>query len=350
MPGKTIRNKTMSVKPAMDTEAQVRRLESELDAVCAIGSALATSVGLDALFARIVPQVTKLMRAGRTTLYLYDEKTNEVWSKVAEGEERREIRLSLGEGVAGWVAQHRKPVKVEEAYKDPIFNPRIDIETGFQTKNILAVPLLSRAGRLLGVLEVLNKISDSFSDDDVALVDTIAVQVAYAVENAHLEQQIIDQNKKLDMARQRADSRLAELDLLYQLEQEASACANLDELLDSIILRACNRLRSDAGAVLLSDVRTGRLYFRGISGTRKNDLRMVTLEPGEGVVGWVAKTGEPLVINHPENDSRCNVRLAQKVSYPVHAILAVPLIWDQKTIGAVEVLNPMPRDTGERGL
>ncbi|MBI5507568.1 MAG: GAF domain-containing protein [Deltaproteobacteria bacterium] len=328
---------------------KAKQLAEQLKAVRAIGSALATSVGLDAVLAEIVVNVSKLMHAERTTLFLYDRGSNEIWSKIAEGEERREIRLKLGFGIAGWVAENRKALNVSDAYADPRFNPSVDAETGFRTRSVLAVPLLARDGSLLGVLQVLNRRRGTFGADDQGLLDAIAIQTAYAVENANLAQQVLDQNRELEAARQRAERRRAELDLLYQLEQETTASNNLDDLLDSIIVRTCERLRSEAGSVLLSDRDTGRLFFRGVSGARKDELKKMTLEPGEGVVGWVAKTGEPLVVNRPEDDPRHDRALAQKIAFPAAALLAVPLIWDQKVIGAMEVLNPKPRASGALG-
>jgi signal transduction histidine kinase len=325
---------------------RTQELEGQLKAVRAIGSALATSVGLDAVLLEIVPNVSKLMRGARTTLFLYDAEHREIWSKIAEREERREIRLALGQGIAGWVAEHREPANVPDAYEDPRFNPSVDLETGFRTRSVLAAPLTSRDGKLLGVLQVLNHRGGPFSQEDLDLLDAIAAQTAYAVENANLAQLILDQNHELEAARQRAERRRAELDLLYQLEQETTASANLDELLDSIIVRACERLRSVAGSVLLSDRDTGRLYFRGVSGSAKDDLKKLTLEPGEGIVGWVAQHGEPLVVNRPEDDPRHDRNLARRIAVPAQALLAVPLIWDQKIIGAVEVLNPTARPGG----
>ncbi|MEE8410197.1 MAG: GAF domain-containing sensor histidine kinase [Myxococcota bacterium] len=324
-------------------------LDEQLLAVRAIGAAMASAVGLDALLEQIVPNVSKLMRAERSTLFLYDRDTDEIWSKVLEGENMREIRLQSGQGIAGWVAKNRRAANVEDAYNDERFHHEVDARTGFRTRSVAAVPLMNRAGELLGVLQVLNRQGDSFSAADLDLLNAIAVQTAYAVENAHLSQQILDQNSELDAARQRAERRRAELDLLYQIEQETTESVELDDLLDSIIVRVCERLRSEAGSVLLSDKDTGRLFFRGVSGTKKEELKQMTLEPGEGVVGRVAESGEALVVNRPEDDPRHDLELTQKIDYPAKALLAVPLVWDRKIIGAIEVLNPRQRDTGAVG-
>jgi signal transduction histidine kinase len=324
----------------------IHDLEEQLRAVRAMGEAYSKSVGLDALFEKIVPNITKLMRAARSTLFLYDPVSKQIWSKVAEGEGSREIRLNLGQGIAGWVAKRRKSVNIEDAYRDFRFNSSVDARTGFKTRSVAAIPLIDRKGHLVGALQVLNRRGGPFTDGDMGLLHTIGVQTSFAVENARQAQEIIDQNRDLDAARLRAEQRRAELNLLYQLEQETTASSDLDQLLDSIIVRACERLRSQAGSVLLLAGDTGRLFFRGVGGENTEELRQLSLSSGEGIVGRVAQGRSPIIINRPDEDDRQNMGLAEKIELPVHALMAVPLIWDDQVIGAVEVLNPRPSSTG----
>jgi signal transduction histidine kinase len=261
----------------------------------------------------------------------------------------REIRLKLGQGIAGWVARERKTANVTSAYEDPRFHPEVDVRSGFRTRSVVAVPLTGREEELLGVLQVLNRRGGPFTEEDIDLLRAIAAQTAYAVENAHLAQRLLDQNQELEAARLRAERRRAELDLLYSLEQETAAATELEELLDSVIVQAAGRMRSEAGSVLLLDRNTGRLYFRGVAGSKAEQLKKISLEPGQGVVGWVAQNGEPLVVNHPGDDPRHDRNLASQIDFPAYALLAVPLVWNKRVIGAVEVLNPRPRSTGATG-
>ncbi|MBI4489609.1 MAG: GAF domain-containing sensor histidine kinase [Deltaproteobacteria bacterium] len=177
---------------AATTTNRVKQLEGQLHAVSAIGASLASTVGLDALFAQIVPDVSRLMRAARTTLFLYDPFSKEIWSKVAQGDDVKEIRLKLGQGIAGWVAEHLQTLNIRDAYSDQRFNREVDRRTGFRTRSVAAAPLVDRRGQLLGVLQVLNHRGGPFSDEDIGLLNTIAVQTAYAVENAHLAEKILN--------------------------------------------------------------------------------------------------------------------------------------------------------------
>lgn len=320
---------------------ETHQLQRQLDAVRAIGATIATSVGLDALLESLVPHVTRLMDAERSTLFLYNRDTNEIWSRVAEGDNIAGIRLTVGQGLAGWVAEHRQLLCVDDAYADARFQPATDERTGFRTRAVAAVPLLGHEGQLLGVMQVLNPRAERFNTDDLGLLRAIAAETAFAVENAQLAQQILDRNRELEASRRRSEQQRAELDLLYELEQETSASRDLDQLLNSIIARTCRRLSSEAGSVLLLSADSGELYFRGVAGGPADTLMQQSLAPGRGIAGWVAETGQPLIVNDPETDPRHDRILAEQVSIRARAILAVPLIWDRRVIGAVEVLNPV---------
>ena len=131
-------------------------LERQLNAVRGIGELLASSIGLESLFNRIMPQISVLMGAELSTLYLYDEASNEIWSQALEGNVHKEIRLPVGSGIAGWAAEHGTLVNIADAYDDERFNPSFDKKSGFRTRAVAVTPLKTRDGRLLGVLQVIN--------------------------------------------------------------------------------------------------------------------------------------------------------------------------------------------------
>ena len=307
----------------------------------AIGASMATTVGLDALFKELVPNISRLMRAERSTLFVYDEKTREIWSKVAQGHSLTEIRLELGQGIAGWAAEHRETINIKDAYADSRFNPEVDVRSGFKTRSVAAAPLIDRQGRLLGVLQVLNHEGGPFGEHDIGLLNFLAVGTSYAVENANLTQEVLDRNRELEAATHRAERRRAELDLLYQLEQESAASSDLEATLSSIIARACERLRSKGGAVLLLQDQQATLFHLDLAGAEDRTrplLHRSLVDPEAGVIGWVAKTGEPLISNALDQDPRYNPSASDDPQ--VKAVLAVPLVWDHRVIGAVRVHTP----------
>jgi Nif-specific regulatory protein len=119
-------------------------------------------VDLDEVVSLAVSGVARRLGAERATLYLLDRARDELVSRAAQLPEIREIRLRREEGLAGWVARHHSPVRVADAASDPRFSSRIDVLTGFHTRNLLAVPLRAPDGATVGVLQVLNR-SGGFS-------------------------------------------------------------------------------------------------------------------------------------------------------------------------------------------
>jgi len=141
---------------------------------------------LDSLLNLIVRDATDVVGAERSTLFLFDEETDELWSFVAEEAEVKEIRLPLGRGIAGEVARSRQPLNIPAAYESPLFDPEVDKKTGFHTHNVLAVPLTNPDGDLVGVLQSLNHAAGLFADREVRLLEALASIAAIAIENARL--------------------------------------------------------------------------------------------------------------------------------------------------------------------
>ena len=152
---------------------------------------------LDALLMRISEESRTVAGAEAASVILYDEKTDELYFEVALGDSgdqdrlKREIRLKMGQGIAGSAAASRTTLNISDAGSDPRFFRDADSTSQFQTRNLLAVPMIEH-GRLIGVLEVLNKVgADTFSPLDVHVMEMFSGIAAAAVANAHLiERQI----------------------------------------------------------------------------------------------------------------------------------------------------------------
>ncbi len=157
----------------------------------------------DELLVLIANEAAKLLEADRATLFLLDKEKGELWAKVALGVADT-IRFDARLGIAGAVMVSGKKMTVEDAYRSPLFYPSIDSLTGFQTKNILSVPLINVRRDIIGVFQVLNKKHGRFTPEDEQFVEALAAQAAIALENAQAvaqlenrQQQLIEENQNL---------------------------------------------------------------------------------------------------------------------------------------------------------
>jgi HD-GYP domain-containing protein (c-di-GMP phosphodiesterase class II) len=163
----------------------------KLNGILVAARALNSERDLDRLLPLIVSTARKVVDADRCSLFLVTPDRQQLWSKVAQGVGMREIRIPMGKGIAGTVASSGKAANIPDAYKDERFNPEVDKTTGYRTRSILCVPMLSQTEEVVGVLQALNKIGgEVFSADDEDLLTALGGQAAAAVNNALLHQEI----------------------------------------------------------------------------------------------------------------------------------------------------------------
>lgn len=148
---------------------------------------LASEHDLDKILEMVTNDVCEALGCERASLYLYDEDGDELYTRVVTELEIEEIRSSLESGITGWVARRQKIANIPDPRVDARWNSAIDRKTGFQTRNILAAPLISaHDGRLIGVLQLLNKHEEAFDEFDEQLIQAFAGHAASAVERARL--------------------------------------------------------------------------------------------------------------------------------------------------------------------
>jgi signal transduction histidine kinase len=169
-----------------------------LELILEMGQLLSSKLDINELLVTILRLASRVVGAEQASLLLLDEKTNELYFDVALdlGPEAAKVRLKLGQGIAGTVAQSRKSEIISEPKSDPRWSPMMDQTTGFTTKSILAVPMMIK-GRLLGVVEAINKIDGAFSEQDAKLFEAFASQAAVSIENARLFSSLIEEKSKL---------------------------------------------------------------------------------------------------------------------------------------------------------
>ncbi len=172
-----------------------KRLESlsnifhEMNFLHEISHKISEKKPLPKLLKEIMESSKSLMNAEASSLLLYDPEDKKLHFQVATGEKGKTVSkysVNLGDGIAGWVAKHKKQLLIEDCYNDSRFNPEYDKKTNFVTRSMMCVPLI-RKGQLLGVMQVLNKKNGGiFKESDLAIFETLSFQCAIAIENAKL--------------------------------------------------------------------------------------------------------------------------------------------------------------------
>jgi len=150
-----------------------------------------SNVKRDDVLTNIVDVAVNLTNADRGTLYLVEKETDEIWSKVLIGDEVEEIRLKIGEGVAGWVAENGEILNIADANEDERFDASLDKITGYSTKNMLVYPIKNKTDETIGVLQLLNSLKGDFSKQEELFLNAISLNVALALENTSLVEQLI---------------------------------------------------------------------------------------------------------------------------------------------------------------
>jgi HD-GYP domain-containing protein (c-di-GMP phosphodiesterase class II) len=158
-----------------------------------LSAILNSTLQISEVLRRAVEAATRLMECEVGSLLLLNEECDELVFEVALGErgrEVKEVRLKVGEGIAGWVAETGRPSVVSDVRRDPRFSRRVDVRTHFVTRNMICVPVKSR-DRIIGVLQAINRRTDRpFNGEDQRLFESLARQVGIAIENARLYEQV----------------------------------------------------------------------------------------------------------------------------------------------------------------
>lgn len=173
----------------MPTQDQIKELEKrveELSIFHQVGKALTSTLDLQEVLTLIMGKISELLKPSTWSLLLIDETKHELHFQIAIGRDAsriRDLRVRLGEGLIGWVAETGEAAIVRDATQDPRFSPEIDGLIHPNIKTVVCVPLKSK-DRTLGVIELINCFEESFPGEDLSMLTSLADYAAIAIENA----------------------------------------------------------------------------------------------------------------------------------------------------------------------
>src|SRR6202163_875123 len=151
-----------------------------------LGKALTSSLQLDQVLRTIMEKIDEFLRPDTWSLLLVDETNQELYFELAVGKGAqaiKDVRIKMGQGIAGWVAQHDEAVIVPDVSQDTRFFSKVDEKTKMETRSIVAVPVRYR-DHCLGVIELINCVGrDGFQDRDLKLLEALADFAAIALED-----------------------------------------------------------------------------------------------------------------------------------------------------------------------
>ncbi len=288
-----------------------------------VSQKMAAIESLDEVLTALIEMTTLELGAERGSLFLNDASTNELFSRVAQGNFQREIRFLNNTGVAGHVYTSGAGVIIDDAYADPRFNRTIDEQTGFVTRSILCVPIRTVKGEVIGVAQALNKVKGWFTKGDLKLLEAMTSQGTLALQNA----QFIERMKAI---------RKQELEFL-DVVSEVTSDIKLGSLLQKVMSEATRMLNAERSTLFLNDEKTKELWSEVGQGL---DAMQIRLPNHVGIAGAVFTSGKTINIPYAYADLRFNPVFDKKTGFFTRSILCVPVVNQKgKIIGVTQVLN-----------
>jgi diguanylate cyclase (GGDEF)-like protein len=174
------------------TGTALNRQIQELEIFHGVAKALTSSLDLDSILQTIMEKMAEYFRPDNWSLLMVDEEKEELYFAIAIGnaaETLKNVRLKVGEGIAGWVARHGERLVVPDVMSDPRFARRIDEMTEWQTRSIICIPLRSKH-RVLGVIQLVNVDMNGFGEAELFFLQSLCDYAAIAIENARSVERI----------------------------------------------------------------------------------------------------------------------------------------------------------------
>jgi len=272
--------------------------------------------------------ILKLVGAEAGTIFLKEKEKDQIVFQAVRGfgsEKLKGRRLKMGEGIAGWVTQTGRPYVSTQVANDPLWQREYADLVGFETREILCVPL-KIGDEIFGAVEAINKKNRQLlAQEDLENLSSLASQVAIVIQNAQL---FLESHQRME-----------------QHSELIEVSAILNSSLDPLVVRkkameAATRLMgAEVGSLLLLDQEKRELYFDVALGEKGDAVKQIRLKIGEGFAGWVAEKGEALLIPDVSKDPRHFRAADQKSAFSTRDMVCVPVKVKDKMIGVLQAIN-----------
>ncbi len=296
---------------------------SQAELLLSVSNKLAAHQTLYEQLQTLIDMTNSVLGVERGTLFLNDNQTGELYSRVAQGDVRREIRIMNTTGIAGHVYTSGEGMIIHDAYKNELFNRAIDEQTGFKTRSILCAPVRTVNGDIIGVAQMLNRKTGRFAEADLEMLEAMTTQAAVALQSTlYVEEMEASREKELEF-----------LGIVSELSSELQ----LGPLLQKIMSTVTRLLDSERSTLFLNDEKTNELYTEVGEGLGATKIRFPN---NVGIAGAVFSSGKSVNIPYAYADLRFNPSFDKQTGFFTRSILCVPVVnKNSKIIGVTQVLN-----------
>jgi GAF domain-containing protein len=313
-------------------QAEQRRAE-QFQLMTEVGSRITSILEIDELMDQIVALIAETFNFYLPSIGLLDGEElvfKDFDAPRSTSEESRPLRLKVGqEGITGWVAQTGQPLVVPNVSQESRYYrlPGFD-----EIQSELAVPLKVK-GRVIGVLDVMSDRLNAFDESDMAVLQSLAHQAAVAIDNARLFGEV--------------EQRVKELEVLYHADEELYSYLDLGQVLQALVDVAVDTLQAGKSSVMVWDAAQENLTMRYARGFDPHTMTTMCFPRDEGIVGQVAATAEPAVVEDALLDPRRaeeREAILQAIKHEgIRAFMHLPIKVRGEVFGVFSVCYTYPR-------
>jgi PAS domain S-box-containing protein len=318
-----------------------KRIARNNEAILRISTALPEYPDLEDLLDYISNEIKRLLGTEGSLVTLLDEEKDDLYflgaayDDTAAEKRVKKIRFPVDQLMAGKVIRSGEPVIVSNTSEEPSLQRERDKKLGYQTKNLLLVPLRS-GDRIIGVLCAINKKEGDFDQTDVELLSMIAGTVVLSVENARFSEDIITEYRTNSA--------------LLRISTALPEYPELGELLDYISNEVKRLIDTEGALVMLLDEEKDELFILGSAyddTATQEKVKEVRFSIDQLMAGKVIKSGEPLIVSDTSEDAELHRERDKKLGYHTRNLLLVPLRSSDRIIGVLCAINKKERGFGQ---
>jgi len=304
----------------------------DLSLIRSINKSITSRMSLEDLLESILDAAKNLVSAESSSLLLSDISTGDLIFNVVIGEKGdiiRGERMPGGKGIAGFVAESGKALIVNDTENDPRHFKGIDEKSGFNTRNIISVPMVVM-DELVGVLEIVNSIGkDEFTDLDLEKAKYIAEQAALAITNRRLYD---DLEKRID-----------ELSALFDVSNAISFSESKDNVLQNIIQSLASSMDVDRASIGIYNSGRKKIVLEAHYGIDTKSGEKIEVDIDNSILGQVFKSADPMIVT--DVDEELSEIPHGSTDYNTKSFISIPIISKNEVIGVLSLTDKKSRRT-----